>query len=63
MLFGFFLFRSGHKVIRFSDVEVLKDMKNIRREIAYWIEEIENNPSISKDLLLWRGYRGRSDIN
>ena len=48
-----FLTNLGYKVLRFSDEEILNDMKNIIKEIEYWIEEIENNNlNISEDLPL-----------
>jgi len=36
-----FLNGLGYKVLRFTDEEVLTDMKNVIKEIEYWVEEIE----------------------
>jgi len=36
-----FLKSLGYKVLRFSDEEVLKDMRNVMKEIEYLVEEVE----------------------
>lgn len=34
---------SGFKILRFSDDEVMNDLRNVASEITYWINKIENN--------------------
>ena len=34
--------KAGFKVLRFSDEDVMKDMRNVESELMYWIEKLES---------------------
>jgi very-short-patch-repair endonuclease len=43
--------KAGFKILRFSDDDVMNDLRNVETEILYWIKKLEKNCPPSKELI------------